>query len=95
MTMDEFADMVKQVRNAKVIMGKSDYALSEKEKSSTIFRRSLFAIADIKAGEVFTRENVRSIRPGNGIKPKHLKDLLGKPCKRDIKRGEPITEDLL
>lgn len=95
MELPEFSKMISDVNAAKTIAAGPDYELTAKEKSSTIFRRSLFAIADIKAGEVFTRENVRSIRPGNGIKPKYLKDLLGKPCKRDIKRGEPITEDLL
>lgn len=95
MTMDEFAQMVKDARAAKLIAKGPDYSLSDKEKSSTIFRRSLFAIADIAKGEEFTHDNLRAIRPGYGIKPKYIKDLLGKKAKRAVKRGEPITQDIL
>lgn len=92
MTMDEFAQMVRDVRNARLIAQGPDYTLTEGEQTSMVFRRSLFAVKDIKAGEVFTEENVRSIRPGYGIKPKYLSYLLGKKAPRDIKRGEPVTE---
>lgn len=95
MELSEFADMVKDIKNTCDIKRGPDYSLTEKEKSSTIFRRSLFAVKDIAEGELFTAENIRSIRPGYGIAPKHLKELVGKPAKRAIKRGEPITEDLL
>ena len=93
MELPEFADMVKAVNDALIIAQGPSYELTEKEKGSMIFKRSLFAVKDIKAGEPFTSENVRSIRPGYGIKPKYLKDLLGKPSKRDIKRGEPLKEE--
>lgn len=95
MTMEDFADMVSKIRTAKKIAGGPQYELSEKEKSSTIFRRSLFAVKDIAEGEVFTDKNIRSIRPGYGIAPKHLKDLVGKKAPKAIKRGEPITTDIL
>ncbi len=95
MELPEFAKLVSDIRNAKLIAQGPEYELTEKEKSSTIFRRSLFAVADIKEGELFTADNIRSIRPGFGIAPKHLKELIGKPAKRSLKRGEPITEDLL
>ena len=95
MEVGDFADMVRDVRNAKIIAGGPDYVLTEKERSSTVFRRSLFAVKDIAEGEIITAENVRSIRPGYGIAPKYFKDLEGKPAKRAIKRGEPITEDML
>ncbi|MCQ2519447.1 MAG: pseudaminic acid synthase [Lachnospiraceae bacterium] len=95
MELTEFADMVRDIRNAKVISAGPCYTLTEKEKSSTIFRRSLFAIEDINAGDIITKENVRSIRPGNGIKPKYLKDLIGKPAPHSLKRGEPIPESFL
>lgn len=95
MELTEFADMVKDIKNAKAIGAGPVYTLTEKEKSSTIFRRSLFAVKDIEEGELFTEDNIRSIRPGYGIAPKYLKDLCGKPAKRSLKRGEPITEDLL
>ena len=95
MEMDVFASMVKDVRNAKLIAQGPDYTLSPKEKGSTVFRRSLFAVEDIKNGEMITSENVRSIRPGYGVPPKFLKDIVGKPCPAEIKRGEPITEEIL
>ena len=92
MTMDEFAQMVKDVRNARRIAQGPDYTLTEGEKASMVFRRSLFAVKDIKAGEVFTEENVRSIRPGYGIKPKYLASLPGRKAVREIRLGEPLTE---
>lgn len=95
MDMDDFAAMVKDVRNAKLIAKGPVYTLSPKEKGSTVFRRSLFAVADIKKGEMITSENVRSIRPGYGVPPKFLKDIIGKPCPAEIKRGEPVTEEVL
>ena len=95
MTMEEFAKMVQDVNNACQIAKGPDYSLSPKEQSSTVFRRSLFAVKDIKVGDEITIENVRSIRPGNGIAPKYLKEMLGKKAKSSIKRGEPITEKFL
>ncbi|MCR5791528.1 MAG: pseudaminic acid synthase [Lachnospiraceae bacterium] len=95
MDLDAFAKMVTDVKNARIIAKGPDYTLSPKEKNSTVFRRSLFAVKDIKEGEPFTRENVQSIRPGYGVLPKHLKTLLAQTARRDIKRGEPIRpEDL-
>lgn len=95
MDMEEFAMMVRDVRNTEVLIKGPDYTLSKREKNSMVFRRSLFAIRDINEGDVFSKENVRSIRPGYGIKPKYLKDILGLKSKRKIKRGEPITEEIL
>jgi N-acetylneuraminate synthase/pseudaminic acid synthase len=93
MTMDEFAQMVKDVRNARLIASGPCYDLTEGEKASTVFRRSLFAVKDIKAGEEFTAENVRSIRPGYGLSPKYYSDMLGRKSKRNIGYGEPIKEE--
>lgn len=95
MEMEEFAQMVEDIRNAKLIAQGPKYTMSEKEKSSTIFRRSLFAVKDIAEGEEITTENVRSIRPGYGVLPKHLKEITGKKAKRSMKRGEPVTEEIL
>ena len=95
MTMDVFAKMVQDVRSAKVIMKGPDYNLSPKEKSATVFRRSLFAVKDIPVGGVITTDNVRSIRPGYGVAPKYLKDMLGKKVTQPIRRGEPITEEII
>lgn len=95
MNMEEFAQMVKDVKNAKEIAKGPDYALSMKEKKSTVFRRSLFAVKDINVGEVITELNVQSIRPGYGVAPKNLKNMIGKKAPKAIKRGEPITEEFL
>ena len=82
--------MVQDVRNAKIIAKGPDYTLTEKEKASTVFRRSLFAVKDIKKGEEITSENVRSIRPSNGLSPISYKDIMGKKAAKDISFGEPI-----
>ena len=95
MSMQEYARMVEDVRNAQRIAGGPDYSLTEGEKESARFRRSIFAVADIAEGEEFTEDNLRVIRPGNGIAPKYLKTLLGQKSRRSILRGEPLTmEDL-
>lgn len=93
MEMTDFSGMVQDVRNAKLIACGPDYSLSPKEQSSTVFRRSLFAVQDINAGDEITTENVRSIRPGYGIAPKYLKDMLGKRAVTGIKKGMPVTEE--
>lgn len=90
MTMSEYKAMVNDVRATEKMLSGPDYSLTVGEDSSTVFRRSLFAVADIKAGEEFTGENVRYIRPGNGIKPKYVADLMGTKAKRDISFGDPI-----
>ena len=90
MTKDEFAEMVKRVRETEECLGQVCYELSDKMKKNRKFSRSLFACADIKKGELFTEQNIRSVRPGNGCSPKYLPDLLGKASNRDYKFGEPI-----
>lgn len=93
MTMEEYASMVQDVKRAKMVAAGPDYTLTEGERRQTAFRRSLFAVKDIAAGEIFTAENVRSIRPGNGIAPKYFGELLGRKAERYIARGEPIAEE--
>jgi pseudaminic acid synthase len=88
----EFEFMVKSVRDAEQSLGIVDYSLSDKDK---LRRRSLFAVEDIKKGEMLTSKNVRSIRPGNGLHPKHLMDILGKTAKEDIDKGTPLNEKLI
>ena len=95
MEMTDFAKMVTDVRSAKRIAKGPKYSLTEGEQSSTVFRRSLFAVKDIKAGDIFTKENVRSIRPGYGIKPKYYKTLLGQKSPCEIKVGEPLPKQCL
>lgn len=90
MEMKEFAQMVEDVRNTSVIMGKPTFELTEHEKDGLGGRRSLVAVKPIKKGEEFTKENVRSIRPALGIKPKYYSRLLGEKAKKDYRFGEPI-----
>jgi len=76
-------------------MGKVNYERTEAEQGNVKFRRSLYVVEDVKAGEVFSEENVRSIRPGYGIAPKYLNNVLGKICQKDVNAGTPVSEDLL
>lgn len=95
MTMDEFAEMVQAVRNARQIAGDVFYGPTAGEKSNLKFRRSLFAVRDIKAGETITNENVRSIRPATGLKPKFLSEIIGKTVVDNVYRGEPIDYSIV
>lgn len=90
---DEFRDMVNQVREVEKAMGKVRYGVTRQEETNARFRRSLFVVKDIAAGEQLTPENIRSIRPAFGIKPKYYKEVLGKTAKRDISRGTPLLFD--
>ena len=94
MEMDGFAEMVREVTCAKMIARQGDYTLTEEERSSLVFRRSVFAVKDIRKGEEFTEENIRVIRPGYGMKPKYYKELIGKKSPCDIGRGEPVEEEV-
>ena len=87
----EFREMVDAIRIVEQALGEIKYERSEKEQASVVFRRSLYAVADIAEGETLTTENVRSIRPGHGLKPKFLKSLLGKVASKAISRGTPIS----
>lgn len=94
MTMTEFKEMVDMVRRTETIMGKGVFELPESELAGRAWRRSLYAVADIKKGETFTSENVRSIRPGYGLKPKYYNDILGKSATKDIEYGTPLDESM-
>ena len=91
----EFKAMVDAVRVAEKALGRVNYDVSEKEAASRIFRRSLFAVEDLRAGELFTTKNVRSIRPGHGLPPKCLPDILGRSAATSITRGTPLSLSLL
>jgi N-acetylneuraminate synthase len=91
----EFAEMVRQIRVAEQAVGAVHYGASPSEEPSRVFRRSLFVVEDTKAGEAFTPTNVRSIRPGSGLMPKHLATVLGRRAARDIARGTPLSWDLV
>lgn len=91
----EFKYMVNGIRDAEKAMGHISYELSEKMKKNRNFSRSLFVVKDIKKGELFTESNVRSIRPGYGICPKYLKDILFKKANQEIKKGTPLKFELI
>jgi N-acetylneuraminate synthase len=92
---DEFALLVKGVRTAFAAIGRADYGRAASEKPNLVFRRSIYAVKDIAAGELLTDENIRSIRPGFGLAPKHLPELLGRRARHAIARGTPMSFDLI
>lgn len=85
-----FAEMVHAVRDAEKLLGKVDYCMTEKKKKNRRFSRSLYVAEDIKKGEVITEKNVRSVRPGYGLHPKYLKDILGKTSAKDLEKGTAL-----
>lgn len=89
----EFREMVDAIRQVEKALGRVNYTLSEKEKVSRSHRRSLFVVKDMKAGEEFTRENVRSIRPGHGLPVKELDRVLGRKATGNLERGTPLAEN--
>jgi N-acetylneuraminate synthase len=91
----EFKAMVEAVRIAERALGDVVYGPTEQEMAGRALRRSLFVVRDVKAGERFTRDSVRSIRPGHGLSPRHLDEVLERCAARDIARGTPLTWDLV
>jgi pseudaminic acid synthase len=92
---DEFAEMVQAVRKTEKALGEVRYETTEKESESESFRRSLFVVEDIGEGELLNRDNVRSIRPGNGLHTRHLGDVIGKEASQQIERGTPLKWSLV
>lgn len=91
---EEMRSLVEETGRAWQSLGRITYGPTEKEKKSMVFRRSLYVVEDMKAGEVFTSENLRAIRPGFGLPPKFYEVLLGKKVDKDIKKGTPVTWEL-
>ncbi|WP_455756654.1 pseudaminic acid synthase [Sulfurimonas sp.] len=91
MDKQEFSDMIKAIRDTEKLLGKVDYSMTEKKKKSRQFSRSLYVAKEIKKGEVFTKDNVKSVRPGYGIHPKYLKDILGKMADIDYSFGDRLN----
>ncbi|MCJ8172289.1 pseudaminic acid synthase [Clostridium botulinum] len=87
---EEFKAMVQGIREVEKALGNVTYELTEKQRNSREHSRSLFVVKDIKKGEVFTEENVRSIRPGFGLKTKYISKILGKKARYDINKGNPL-----
>ncbi|MDI9355576.1 MAG: pseudaminic acid synthase [Chitinophagaceae bacterium] len=92
---EEFTLMVKTVREAEKSIGQVNYSLTAKQKEGRVFSRSLYVVKNIHAGEVITEEYVRSIRPGFGLHPKYLKDILGKKAKKDLQKGDRFDLDFV
>jgi N-acetylneuraminate synthase len=92
---DEFKKMVEAVRLAEKALGSVEFGPTVRESASRAFRRSLFAVENIKRGEAFTIQNVRSIRPGNGLHTRHLPEILGHRASRDIEKGTPLDWALI
>jgi pseudaminic acid synthase len=92
---DEFKAMVEAVRIAEKALGEHRFGGGQKEDASRVFRRSLFVVKDVKAGEVFTLENVRSIRPGYGLPPKYLSTVIGRRAAFNVDAGTPLSVEMI
>ena len=92
---EEFAQMVTDIHNIEHAIGKCTYKLTEVQKRGRKNARSLYVVEDIKAGEIFTERNIRSIRPGRGIAPWYLDNILGKKAAVNIKRGTAMKWDYI
>jgi len=91
----EFAEMVKAVREAEKAIGIVDYTLTNKQVKGKDFCRSLYVVNDIKSGEFISDENVRSIRPGFGLHPKYLKQIIGKKARYDVNKGTRFSNSII
>ncbi|MCT7432923.1 pseudaminic acid synthase [Aliarcobacter cryaerophilus] len=91
----EFEEMIKAVRDSEKLIGRVDYSLNEKREKQRRFARSLYISKDIKEGEVFTLENIKSVRPFYGLHPKYLKDILGKKAKKDYKFADRLENNTI
>jgi pseudaminic acid synthase len=92
---DEFKAMVNGIRTVEKALGDVDFTLTAKQKESAAFRRSLFVVADMEEGDLFTEENLRAIRPGHGLHTRHLDEILGKKALSRIVRGTPMSLELI
>lgn len=91
----EFGEMVTAIRTTEAALGSARWQLGPEEQNARSLRRSLFVVRDVHAGETLTADQVRSIRPGHGLHPRHLTDVLGRVAATDIAKGTPVTWDLL
>ena len=91
----EYKMMVDNIRSVEKILGTSEYQMSAKQEKSRVFMRSLYVVKDVKKGEKVTNDNVASVRPGYGMHPKHLKDMLGKTFNSNVEKGTRFSADLV
>jgi pseudaminic acid synthase len=92
---DEFKEMVRAIRKVEKALGRVQYQITKKEEFSKAFRRSLFVVKDMRTDEMFKEKNIRCIRPGYGLHPRHLEEVLGRKAKKDILKGTPLDWDLI
>ena len=92
---NELKSLVVESERASQSIGQVSYGVQKNEKKSLLFKRSLFAVKDIKSGEEFNRENVRVIRPGKGLAPKHFETVLDAKASQDITEGTPLDWSLV
>lgn len=95
MTIEEFSEMIKNIRICEKALGNGGFKLPSKVKERKVFQRSLFAVEEIKIGETLTKNNVRSIRPGDGIHPNYLPYILGTHATVEIRRGTPLSFEMI
>jgi N-acetylneuraminate synthase len=91
----ELKAMIEQIRIAEKAVGRPAYGAGTTEAGNRVFRRSLFVVEDVRRGEAYTAQNVRSIRPGDGLHPRHYDEVLGRRAARDVARGTPLAWDLI
>jgi len=91
----EFTAMVAAIRETEKAIGVVDYHLTDKQAKGKEFSRSLYVVADVKAGEPFTAENVRSIRPGFGLHPRYYHDVIGKTAIVDLQKGDRLSLEVV
>jgi N-acetylneuraminate synthase len=92
---DEFMAMVERIRSMELALGSVHYGPSSTESESLTFRRSLFVVEDVMPGERFTNQNVRSIRPSQGLAPKYIDEVIGRKAKKKLEKGTPLAWDLI
>jgi len=92
---EEFKKMVVEIRQVEKALGTSNFELNDRITNNRIFARSLFVVADIKAGETFTEDNIRSIRPSNGLPPKYFYSIIGEKATKNIERGTPLSWEMI
>ena len=92
---DEFKSLVEAVRSAEKSLGEVRYGVSPREARTRPYRRSLFVVSEVRRGDLFTEENVRSIRPANGLHPRHLPEIVGRHAAHDIEKGTPMSWELV
>ncbi|MGE0566983.1 MAG: N-acetylneuraminate synthase family protein, partial [Bacteroidia bacterium] len=88
---EEMQSLVVESERAFLALGMVQLSIQKAEEKSKMFKRSIYIVKDISAGEVFSKENIRIIRPGDGLEPKHFETIIGKTCTQDVKRGTPLS----